>query len=83
MRILDLDRLDLASFKRTVTDFFVIDHKYVVRSLYDEQHRFSPAEVIEEPGVYLALADVIWSTSEPFTSWWAAHPQYHRGAQAA
>jgi hypothetical protein len=83
VRILDLDTLHLGSFERTITDFVVIDQRYAVRSLYDDHYRFSHAEVVKDPGSFIALADLIWSTSEPFTSWWARYPQYHRGAQAA
>jgi hypothetical protein len=83
VRILDLDALHLGAFERQASDFFVIDHKYVVRSVYDDHCRFSHADVVEEPGPYIALADVIWTTAEPFSSWWNRYPQYHRGAQAA
>lgn len=83
VRILDLDALNLGAFERQISDFFVIDHQHVVRSWYDDDYRFSHAELIEEPGPYLALADVVWSTAEPFTTWWARNSQYHRGAQAA
>jgi len=32
---------------------------------------------------YVALALVAWELANPFTTWWAAHPQYHRDNAAA
>jgi hypothetical protein len=29
-------------------------------------------------GGYVALAQVAWELATPFTTWWTAHPQYHR-----
>jgi hypothetical protein len=83
VRILDLDAHHLPEFEHLVSDFFVLDHKHVVRSFYDDHRRFSHAQVIAEPEPYIALADVVWSTAEPFITWWERYPQYHRGAQAA
>jgi hypothetical protein len=84
VRILDLDQAGLPrALPAQVGDFFVIDGEHAVRSYYDDHGRFSHAHVLEEPGPYLALAELLWHTAEPFTAWWAAHPQYHRGPRAA
>lgn len=82
VRILDLDQVGLDGFAG-VGDFFVVDGTHAVRSHYDDHGRFKFAEVLDEPGPFVALAELIWHASQPFSSWWAAHPEYHRGSQAA
>lgn len=69
-----------------VGDFFVLDGEHVARSHYDQAGRFVGAEVIKEAsakGPYLAIADMLWRTAEPFTNWWEQHPEYHRSTQTA
>jgi hypothetical protein len=66
-----------------VGDFFVIDHRHVIRSQYDAQGRFVGAEPVPETAdaaaARRALAEVIWEVATPFTAWWQAHPEFHRG----
>jgi hypothetical protein len=69
-----------------VGDFFVLDGEHVVRSRYDSEHRFSRAEVIADPysaAPLAALAETLWSQAIDFTTWWDAHPSYHRDTQVA
>ncbi|MGH3898932.1 MAG: DUF6879 family protein [Pseudonocardiaceae bacterium] len=68
-----------------VGDFFVLDGEHVVRSRYDSECRFVGAEV-DDPGSaapLVALAELLWSQATDFTTWWNAHPSYHRDTQAA
>lgn len=83
VRILDLDKLGLDTFEHRVADFFVIDGEFVVRSIYDDRHRFSHAEVIDDRRPYLLLSELLWCLAESFTPWWTAHTEYHRGTPAA
>ncbi len=64
-----------------VGDFFVIDSEHVVRSHYDQDGRFLGAELVIEASAkapYIAFAELIWHTAQPFTGWWERHPEYHR-----
>lgn len=68
-----------------VGDFWVIDQKMVVRMRYDSGGRFVGAEPVsdEDRGMlFRAVAGLLWRQAEPFTSWWARHPQYHRSSGA-
>jgi len=69
-----------------VGDFFVLDGEHVVRSRYDEDFRFVGAEVITDRDTaapLLALAGSLWNEAADFTTWWAAHPDYHRDVRVA
>jgi hypothetical protein len=86
VRIVELVADDLLGNLAAVGDFWVIDHELVVRMEYDGGGRFVGAEVIPGPrdaALYRSVADLLWRQSEPFTSWWNTHPQYHRGTRAA
>jgi hypothetical protein len=52
-----------------VGDFFVLDWAHVVRSIYDSDGRFMRAEVMhpDSAAPYIALADLLWNHSEPFS----------------
>lgn len=52
----------------------------MVRLHYDTDATFLGAELMptEILPAYQAARDVAWRMAEDFTSWWAAHPQYHR-----
>jgi hypothetical protein len=69
-----------------VGDFFVFDGKYVVRSHYDETGRFVHAGVIDDSASaapFLAIAELLWNQATNFSTWWDAHPRYHRDTQVA
>lgn len=69
-----------------VADFFVLDGQHVVRSRYDSECRFVGAEVIADSygaAPLVALAELLWKQATDFTTWWDAHPSYHRDTQVA
>ena len=69
----------------SIGDFFVLDGKHVIRSLYDEQGSFIGAEAVTESSAkapYIAVADMTWRTAQPFVGWWQQHPEYHRNRAA-
>lgn len=61
-------------------DFWLIDGEQVVRMRYDEDATFRGGELVsaEFTPRYQTTRDVAWEMAEEFTSWWAAHPEYHR-----
>ncbi len=68
-----------------VGDFFVLDGSHVVRSRYDETGRFVHAEVMGDTASvpFLAIAELLWSQATNFSTWWDAHPRYHRDTPVA
>lgn len=81
VRIID----DASDALLTIGDFFVLNHQHVIRSHYDKAGLFVGAEVVNEASAkapYIAFADVIWDTAQPFTEWWHQHPEHHRNQAA-
>lgn len=69
-----------------VGDFFVLDGRHVVRSHYDETGRFVHAEVMgnaASAAPLLAIAELLWNQATNFSTWWDAHPRYHRDTPVA
>jgi len=69
-----------------VGDFFVLDESHVVRSRYDETGRFVDAEVIGDSASaapFLAISELLWNQATDFSTWWEAHPRYHRDTPVA
>lgn len=69
-----------------VGDFFVLDGRHVVRSRYDETGRFVHAEVMDDSvsaAPFLAIAELLWKQATNFSTWWDAHPRYHRDTPVA
>ncbi len=69
-----------------VGDFFVLDGRHVVRSRYDETGRFVGAEVMGDSASavpFLAIAELLWNQATNFSTWWDAHPCYHRDTPVA
>jgi hypothetical protein len=64
-------------------DFWMIDGERVVRMHYNADATFHGGELLpaELTPLYQAARDVAWEMAEEFTSWWAAHPEYHRANQ--
>ena len=64
-------------------DFWMIDGERVVRMHYNADSTFHAGELLpaELTPRYQAARDVAWKMAEEFTSWWAAHPEYHRENQ--
>lgn len=65
-------------------DFWLLDEQRVLRMHYDADATFHGAELLpaDHMSLYQAARDVAWSRAEEFTSWWAAHPEYHRANQS-
>ena len=86
VRILELDDTGMRAVA-AVGDFFIVDRRHVIRSTYDSAGTFVGAELLTadatDPVPYFALAELVWATATPFTSWWRAHPEYHRNPNAA
>jgi hypothetical protein len=60
-------------------DYWLIDDAYPVRMHYADTGEFVGATV--EPDLldrYRVARDEAWRLAEPFTPWWAGHPEYHR-----
>ncbi|MGH3898274.1 MAG: DUF6879 family protein [Pseudonocardiaceae bacterium] len=68
-----------------IGDFFVLDGKHVVRSRYGETGRFVNAEVLGDSSAapFLAIAELLWHQATTFSTWWDAHPRYHRDTPVA
>ena len=68
-------------------DFYVIDGSQAVQMYYDPEGRFLGAVLAGDDLLpfYLAARDAALAAAEPFTSWWARHPEYYQlnCAQAA
>lgn len=63
-------------------DFWVVDDDEVILMHYDAQGRFEAAEVADDPKPYIATRDTTWAAAEPFTTWWARHPELLRRVAA-
>jgi hypothetical protein len=77
---------ELTDADEQLGDLLVVDGAHVFRYRYDEADRFVDAEQVTDRGDVARCLDLLersWSTAEPFASWWAAHPQYHRDPRAA
>lgn len=77
IRILDLT--DTPFPLAAIGDFSVFDDEHAIRMHYDAGGAFVGASVVEHDVEFLvAVRDLLWHLSEPFTSWWARHPEHHR-----
>jgi hypothetical protein len=57
-----------------------------VRSRYDETGQFVHAEVMGDSACaapFLAIAELLWKQATNFSTWWDAHPRYHRDTPVA
>jgi hypothetical protein len=80
IRILVVDHERLAELR----DFFVVNAERVAVSTYDAQGKFVTARAMTETApAWVASAREMWDQAEPFTKWWAAHPEYHQSQRAA
>lgn len=86
VRILGLDADAEQQRAAHLGDFFVIDYRHVILSRYSDDGRFLGAELLpdgsEDAKARRLVADALWAIAEPFTDWWAAHPEFHRDHQA-
>jgi hypothetical protein len=66
-------------------DWYVLPDRRVVVCWYDAGY-FVGAEIVQRSIAtkpYRAMADLAWHHATPWDEWWAAHPQYRRGAAQA
>lgn len=66
-------------------DFWIIGDSVVVTMYHDEHGRLEVAEVAEvadsaELADHLHTRDTAWPAAEPFTRWWARHPELRQKA---
>lgn len=66
-------------------DYYVVDGKHVIRSIFDEDGEFVGAVRVTGVDViaYRELAKALYADGVDFHTWWAKHPQYHRSLRAA
>ncbi|MGH3828988.1 MAG: DUF6879 family protein [Pseudonocardiaceae bacterium] len=85
VRILDLDEQPAAGVLQRTGDFWVVEHQHVALVRYDDHGHHQGEVAVEDTSAtgYVAAAGLAWQLGVPFADWWAAHPQYRRGAQAA
>lgn len=64
------------------SDFWLVDNAHVIPMHYDIGGRFLGAELLpdEQLGAHRHTRDVVWAIAEPFTDWWARHPERRRHA---
>lgn len=80
IRILDLVENEWSVAIAPDTEFWMLDHERVALLDYDPDGRFVGAYTQEGQIARLIrdLRDQSWVIAEPFTSWWARHPEHHR-----
>ncbi|MGH3694662.1 MAG: DUF6879 family protein [Pseudonocardiaceae bacterium] len=85
IRVLDMTDIPAAVALLEVGDLAVVEGRHVARLRYDPNGSYQGAVAVGDDAAvgYLALAEVAWSLATPFATWWAEHPQYHRGHTAA
>ena len=61
-------------------DFWLIDDRHAIRMHYDDRGRFLGAESAAEGQLprYQRAREAALIAAEPFTAWWARHPEEHR-----
>jgi hypothetical protein len=66
-------------------DFWLIDDRHVIRMHYDTGGRFVGAEPLDDDQLprYRRARDAVVEAAEPFTAWWARHPEEWRANRAA
>jgi hypothetical protein len=84
IRILDLARTPCPA-ALILEDFWLVDDRDVVVMHYDPEGRFQGASALPPAALSgcRAARDAAWEAAEPFESWWASHPEYHRDGDAA
>jgi hypothetical protein len=85
VRIVDTAENPAVAALLRVGDFWVIEHQHVVLCRYDDQGRPLGTVGVDDSGKlgYIAAAEMAWQLGTDFTTWWVAHPQYHRATARA
>lgn len=68
-----------------IGDFFLVDGEQAVRMDYDQAGRFHGAVPVDPAmlATFQAMVVAAWTLAEPFTDWWAEHPEHHRDHHVA
>lgn len=78
----DINILDLAERPRPDDlpegDYWLIDDWLVIRMHYDTSGKFLGGEVDDDVTPYQRGRDVAVAAAEPFSTWWARHPEEWR-----
>ena len=63
-------------------EFWMLDADRAAVMIYDDGGRFLHADTTEGRDAlpYVQAARAGWGAGEPFSAWWARHPQWHRAA---
>lgn len=85
VRVLDVAEVPAAASLLEIGDYWVLEHQHVVLCRYDDDGRPIGTVAVEASATqgYIAAAEMAWELGTEFSSWWAAHPQYHRGTARA
>ncbi|MGH3857431.1 MAG: DUF6879 family protein [Pseudonocardiaceae bacterium] len=85
IRVLDVAEVPAAAVLRRIGDFWVVEGQHVVLVRYDHEDHHLGEVAVEDSSAhgYVAAAEMAWQLATPFTTWWAAHPEYRRGSRAA
>lgn len=59
-------------------EFWLLDDAHVLRMIYDDQGELAGGEIATDVAPYRAARDAALAAAEPFTSWWARHPDEWR-----
>jgi hypothetical protein len=84
IRILDLSEHEMPAVRYADEDFWLLDNKHAVSMHYGMAGEFLGAS--REPAGIQELRnvrDVLWASAEPFSQWWARHPELHRERRRA
>lgn len=84
IRVLDLT--EVATPPHFVdAEFWMLDRERVAVMTYGDDGRFLHADAVEglDATPYVDAAETAWDMAEPFTSWWARHPEFHRPVAAS
>jgi hypothetical protein len=80
IRVLTVDDAAAAQHLFDVGDYWLVDYSRVVIMHYGEDRAWAGASTppAEHAAAYAALSETTWRAAEPFDTWWAARPQFHR-----
>lgn len=88
VRILDLSEVKLTAEERELFvaagDYWMLNGgEAVVLMHYSREGMFEGAELVNDPGLFEQATTVALEHAEPFTTWWARHPEEHRANRLA
>lgn len=85
IRVLNASETPAAEALLRVGDLAIVEGQHVAQLRYGPSGEYQGAVATgaDAAAGYVAVAQVAWELATPFTTWWAAHPQYHRDNAAA